>query len=80
MDTVYKGVSTLTIRDWTRLFRQLEKAGAEDEHAAARLIGAMSRADYNALFSLGSDLFNRPVVASIDDNYFLKAYTLWRRR
>lgn len=80
MDTIYKGVSTLTIGDWTRLFRQIERAGAEDGHAAARMIGEMKRSEYERVFSLGLDWANRPVVASIDDNYFLKTYSLWRRR
>ena len=77
---IYKGVSSLTIGDWTRLFRQLDKTGAKDDHEAARLIGEMPRPDYNALFSLGPDMFGRQVVATIDDNYFLKTYTLWKRR
>lgn len=80
MDTIYKGVSTLTIGDWTRLFRQLEKAGAEDEHAAARMIGGMSNKEYEALMSLGEDQFLRPVCAAIDMNAFFDAYALWRKR
>ena len=79
METIYKGVSKLTIRDWTRLFRQLDKAGAQDDHGAARLIGGLSRQEYDSLFFLGEDLLGRRVVASIDDNHFLKTFTLWKK-
>lgn len=80
MNTIYKQVSTLTIGDWTRLFRQLEKAGAEDGSAAARLIGSMTDREYEKVMSLGEDLLSRPVCAAIDMNAFLDAYALWRKK
>lgn len=78
---VYKGVSALTIGEWTRLFRQLEKAGANDGHEAARLIGRLSQKDYCSLMDLGTDWTGvRHICARIDMNAFLTTFELWRKK
>lgn len=80
METIYKGVSTLTIGEWTHLFLSLQRAGAQDGNHAARIIGGMSDRQYEELMSLGTDWALRRVCATIDNNTFLRTYTLWRKK